>query len=190
MPWTPGNIITILVVSFVGALAALGLATLLLGRDAASLLFLVLLSLTLVFSVVGLIRWWRGPRQVAPTAAGLFPVLTHQVHGRLVVVNPNTAPGPTTTVGPAGQVDLGGVFDPLHLLAASREGRLVQAAAALAQPGGGLADGVRTAAAARLLAPAPPAADYPLPPVRVSTVEPEHVRRLLIAAGELDDSRE
>jgi hypothetical protein len=185
MKWTPGNLMAAATGLFLAELSVVILAALLISREVAGLLLLALLSMTVAFGIIAVARWLRAPHQVSPTAAGLFPVLTTNAAGHLVVVNPNAAPGPTASVRADGQVDLGSEFDPGHLLAASRESRVVQATAALSQPDSAVAGGVRAAAAARLL-PSAGAADD-LPPVRVSTVAPEHVQRLLIEAGELEE---
>jgi hypothetical protein len=182
--WTPGHVILAGFLLFVAAVFTVTLTAVALSREAAILLGALLLCLTIALLAAVVVHWLRAPRHLSPTAAGLFPVLTTNAAGRLVVVNPNTAPGPTTAVRPDGQVDLGGVFDPAHLLAASREGRIVQATAALSQPGA-LPPEARWNAAAWLAQATAPAED--LPPVRVSAVDPEHVRRLLIEAGELDE---
>jgi hypothetical protein len=181
--WTPRHVIGIAVPGLLAALLLICWVSQV-SRDLALWLTLVVLVGLGVVAILAVVRWFRAPyfREVAPTAGGLFPVLTTQRGEQLVVVNPNAAPGPTARVQPDGRVDLGGEFDPGHLLAASREARIVQATTALSQPGAPL-DG--RLAAARLASSAAPADD--LPPVRVSTVAPEHVRRLLIEAGEVEE---
>jgi hypothetical protein len=180
--WNPRQVI---VITVLGLVTALGLICMVsqVSRDLALWLILVVLVGLGVTAILAVVRWFRAPyfREIPPTAAGLFPMLTTNAAGRLVLLNPNAAPGATASVQADGQVNLG-AFDPAHLLAASREGRIVQATAALAQPGGG---GLGGAAAARLMM-SPPAADD-LPPVRVSTVAPEHVQRLLVEAGEIEE---
>ena len=186
MNWTPGNLMAAAAGLFLSELSVVILAALLINREAAAVLLLSLLSLTVALGVLAVVRWLRAPQQVTPTAAGLFPVLTTTTAGRLVVVNPNAAPGPAASVQPDGQVDLGSAFDSGQLLAASRESRVVQATAALSRPGTLLPE-ARWSAATRFAQATAAAPTENLPPVRISTVDPEHVRRLLIAAGEIEE---
>ncbi|MBU0492209.1 MAG: hypothetical protein KKA73_18865, partial [Chloroflexi bacterium] len=58
----------------------------------------------------------------------------------------------------------------------------------LAQPGSAVSPPERLAAVGRLTAVPRPEPETALPPVRISTVNPAHVERLLIEAGELEDA--
>ncbi|MBU1749668.1 MAG: hypothetical protein KKA73_18445, partial [Chloroflexi bacterium] len=132
--WAPPHIIAAGVLLFVGTLLILGFIALV-NADVALLLGLILFFLVALLGVLAALRWLQAPQRVPADAAGVFPVLTTNAAGHLVVMNPNAGPGPASVVRPNGQVDLGGEFALAHLLAASGESRAVQAAAALAQPG-------------------------------------------------------
>ncbi|MBU1746633.1 MAG: hypothetical protein KKA73_03005 [Chloroflexi bacterium] len=185
--WSPPHIIAAGVLLFVGTLLILGLIALV-SADVALLLLLVVFFLVALLGALAALRWLQTPQRVPANAAGVFPVLTTNAAGHLVVMNPNAGPGPASIIRPNGQVDLGGEFATAHLLAASRESRAVQATAALAQPGSAVPTAERVAAAARFaqLPPAHPIEE--LPPVRISTIDAAHVDRLLIEAGELEEA--
>ncbi len=142
---------------------------------------------------------WLNKRatSVYPNSAGLYPVIVRRSwNGVTIVHDPNRALGPTTIYsvpsavglllgqkerGPQAQFPTAGSENSLLQLSTQAQAIGLMAAATRNSKGGSDTRPAEQLAQALL---ARPALCAPLPPVRVSPLEPSHVERLLLENGE------